>query len=187
VQRGKWVLQVLLGAPPPPPPPNVPAFEDTKASVDGRLLSVRERMEQHRSNPACMSCHRVIDPIGLALENFDVVGRYRIKDNGVAVDATGQLYDGTPMEGPAGLRAALLKHKESFLMNFAENLMTYAIGRRVEAYDMPTLRAIVRDAGKQNDQIGAFIAGVTRSAAFQMSRRAPVETAADPARLAIRD
>jgi len=178
VQRGKWVLQVLLGAPPPPPPPNVPALEDTNASLDGRLLSVRERMEQHRSNPACMSCHRVIDPIGLALENFDVVGRYRIKDNGVTVDATGQLYDGTPMQGAAGLRAALVKHKEAFLMNFAENLMTYALGRRVEADDMPALRAIVRDAGTQNDRIGAFIAGVTRSAAFQMSRRAPVDTAA---------
>ncbi len=178
VQRGKWVLQVLLGSPPPPPPPNVPAFEDTKASADGRFLSVRERMEQHRSNPACMSCHRVIDPIGLALENFDVVGRYRIRDNGVAVDARGTLYDGTPMEGAAGLRSALLKHKESFLMNFAENLMTYALGRRVEADDMPALRAIARDAEKQNNRIGAFIAGVTRSAAFQMSRRAPVDTVA---------
>jgi hypothetical protein len=182
VQRGKWVLQVLLGSPPPPPPPNVPGLEDTKASADGRFLSVRERMEQHRSNPACMSCHRVIDPIGLALENFDVVGRYRIKDNGVPVDATGQLYDGTPMEGAAGLRQALLEHKESFLMNFAENLMTYALGRRIEADDMPALRAIVRDAGKQNDRIGAFIAGVTRSAAFQMSRHAAVETTPGSAR-----
>ncbi len=178
VQRGKWVLQVLLGSPPPPPPPDVPALEDTKAAVDGRLLSVRERMEQHRSNPACMSCHRVIDPLGLALENFDVVGRYRIKDNGVTVDSTGQLYDGTQMEGAAGLRNALIKHKDAFLMTFAENLMTYALGRRVEAYDMPALRAIVRDAGKQNDRIGAFIAGVTRSAAFQMSRHAPAETTA---------
>jgi hypothetical protein len=182
VQRGKWVLQVLLGSPPPPPPPNVPALEDTAGAVDGRLLSVRERMEQHRSNPACMSCHRVIDPIGLALENFDVVGRYRIKDNGVPVDSTGRLYDGTDMEGAAGLRAALLKHKDAFLMTFAENLMTYALGRRVEAYDMPALRAIVRDAGKQNDRIGAYIAGITRTAAFQMSRRAPVETTAAPAR-----
>ena len=176
VQRGKWVLQVLLGSPPPPPLPNVPALEETKAAADGRLLSVRERMEQHRSNPACMSCHRVIDPLGLALENFDVVGRYRIKDNGVTVDSTGQLYDGTQMEGAAGLRNALIKHKDAFLMTFAENLMTYALGRRVEAYDMPVLRAIVRDAGRQNDRIGAFIAGVTRSAAFQMSRHAPVET-----------
>jgi hypothetical protein len=178
VQRGKWVLQVLLGSPPPPPPPNVPALEDTKASADGRFLSVRERMEQHRSNPACMSCHRVIDPLGLALENFDVVGRYRIKDNGVTVDSTGELYDGTQMEGAAGLRNALIKHKDAFLMSFAENLMTYALGRRLEAYDMPVLRAIVRDAAKQNDRIGAFIAGITRSAAFQMSRHAAVETTA---------
>ena len=178
VQRGKWVLQVLLGSPPPPPPPDVPALEDTKASVDGRFLSVRQRMEQHRANPACVSCHRVIDPLGLALENFDVTGRYRIKDNGVPVDSTGQLYDGTPMEGAAGLRTALLKHKDAFLMTFAENLMTYALGRRIEAYDMPALRAIVRDAGKQNDRIGAYVAGITRSAAFQMSRHAPVGTAA---------
>jgi hypothetical protein len=176
VQRGKWVLQVLLGAPPPPPPPNVPALEDTKPAAEGRLLSVRERMEQHRSNPACMSCHRVIDPIGLALENFDVTGRYRIKDNGVPVDATGQLYDGTSMEGVAGLQHALIKYKDAFLMTFAENLMTYALGRRVEAYDMPALRAIVRDAAKQHDAIGAYLAGITRSAAFQMSSRAPSET-----------
>ncbi len=176
VQRGKWVLQVLLGAPPPPPPPNVPTFDDTKGTADGRLLSVRERMEAHRSNPACMSCHRVIDPIGLALENFDVVGRYRIKDNGVAVDSTGLLYDGTAMEGPNGLRAALNKHRETFLITFAENLMTYALGRRLEAYDMPALRAIVRDAAKQNDQFGAFVSGITRSAAFQMSKRSAVES-----------
>jgi len=177
VQRGKWVLQVLLGSPPPPPPPNVPALEDTKGSADGRFLSVRERMEQHRSNPACMSCHRVIDPIGLALENFDATGQYRIKDNGVPVDANGQLYDGTIMEGAAGLRAALLKHKDAFLMNFAENLMTYALGRRVEAYDMPALRAIVRAAEAQDYRVGAFVAGVTRSAAFQMSRPAVTGTA----------
>jgi mono/diheme cytochrome c family protein len=173
VQRGKWVLQVLLGSPPPPPPPNVPALEDTKGSADGRFLSVRERMEQHRSNPACQSCHRVIDPIGLALENFDVVGRYRTKDNGVAVDSTGQLYDGTQMEGAAGLRSALLKHQDAFIMTFAENLMTYALGRHLEASDMPALRAILRDAAKQNYQLGALIGGITRSAAFQMSRQAP--------------
>ena len=182
VQRGKWVLQVLLGSPPPPPPPNVPALEDTKGSADGRFLSVRERMEQHRSNPACVSCHRVIDPIGLALENFDVVGRHRIKDNGVPVDSTGTLYDGTPMEGAAGLRNALLKHRDAFVMTFAENLMTYALGRRVEASDMPALRAIARDAAAKNNQIDAFIAGITRSAAFQMSRRAPVETTTGQAR-----
>jgi len=182
VQRGKWVLQVLLGSPPPPPPPNVPTLEDTKGSADGRFLSVRERMEQHRSNPACMSCHRVIDPIGLALENFDVVGRYRIKDSGVPVDSTGTLYDGTRMEGAAGLRTALLKRKNAFLMTFAENLMTYALGRRVEADDMPFLRAMVRDSATRNDSIGAYIAGITRSPAFQMSRRAPVSTTAGQGR-----
>jgi hypothetical protein len=179
VQRGKWVLQVLLGSPPPPPPPDVPAFEDTKGSANGRFLSVRERMEQHRSNPSCMSCHRVIDPIGLALENFDVTGQYRIKDNGVPVDSKGQLYDGTDMQGPAGLRNALLKHKESFLMTFAENLMTYALGRRVEAYDMPALRAIVRSAEAQNYGVQAFVAGVAKSAAFQMSRASARENTAE--------
>jgi mono/diheme cytochrome c family protein len=181
VQRGKWVLQVLLGSPPPPPPPDVPAFEETKGSANGRFLSVRERMEQHRSNPACLSCHRVIDPIGLALENFDVTGQYRIKDNGVPVDSNGQLYDGTEMQGPSGLRNALLKHKDALLMTFAENLMTYALGRRVEAYDMPALRAIVRSAETQNYSIQAFVAGVARSAAFQMSR--PASARSDTAEL----
>jgi len=182
VQRGKWVLQVLLGLPPTPPPPDVPAFEDTKNAANGRFLSVRERMEQHRSNPACMSCHRVIDPLGLALENFDVTGQYRIKDNGVPVDANGQLYDGTEMQGVAGLRNALLKHQETFLMNFAENLMTYALGRRIEAYDMPALRTIVRNAATQNYGIQAFVAGVARSAAFHMSKPGPVETTAGDSR-----
>ena len=130
VQRGKWIMEVLLGSPPPPPPPNVPALEDTKGVADtGKLLSTRERMEEHRKNPACTSCHRVIDPLGLALENFDVVGAWRIKDNGAAVDANGVLYDGTRMAGPADLRRALLAHSDSVIRNFTENLMAYAIGR----------------------------------------------------------
>ena len=103
VMRGKWVMEVLLGSPPPPPPPNVPALEETKGTTDtGRTLSVRERMEQHRSNPACTSCHRVIDPLGLALENFDATGKWRVKDGGAAVDAGGQLFDGTSIDGPGG-------------------------------------------------------------------------------------
>ena len=105
VQRGKWIMQVMLGSPPPPPPPNVPTLDATAAAQGGKVLSVRERMEQHRANPACMSCHRVIDPLGLALEHFDVTGQYRIKDNGVPVDSTGELYDGTKMQGADGLRA----------------------------------------------------------------------------------
>src|SRR5690349_11593354 len=141
VQRGKWVMEVLLASPPPPPPPNVPALDDSvKATEGGKMLSTRERMEEHRKNPNCNSCHRVIDPLGLALENFDVTGAYRIKDNEVPVDVAGDLYDGTRMEGPAGLRAALLKHSDMFLMGFTESLMTYAIGRRIEYSDMPTIR-----------------------------------------------
>ncbi|MEP7118445.1 MAG: DUF1592 domain-containing protein [Acidobacteriota bacterium] len=173
VQRGKWIMQVMLGSPPPPPPPNVPALEETAAAQGGKTLSVRERMEQHRSNPACMSCHRVIDPLGLALENFDVTGQYRIKDNGVPVDSTGTLYDGTQMQGAEGLRDALLKHKAALLTSFTESLMTYALGRHVEAYDMPTVRAINRDAGKQNFRISSFVQGVVKSQAFRMSRQNP--------------
>ena len=128
VMRGKWVMEVLLGSPPPPPPPNVPPFDDTKAAAGGKLLSVRERMEEHRRNPACTSCHRVIDPIGLALDNFDVTGKWRIKDNGVPVDATGELYDGTKIDGPGGLRDALINHKQAVLLSFTERLMTYGVG-----------------------------------------------------------
>jgi hypothetical protein len=178
VQRGKWVMQVMLGSPPPPPPPNVPALEETGGSKDGKVLSVRERMEEHRKNPACTSCHRVIDPLGLALEHFDVTGQYRIKDNGVPVDATGTLYDGSQMEGADGLRLALLKYKDALLASFTESLMTYALGRRVESYDMATVRAIQRDAVKQDYKISAFVQGVVRSQAFRMSRPAAPDTTA---------
>jgi hypothetical protein len=168
VMRGKWIMEVLLGSPPPPPPPNVPALEDTKGTANGKLLTVRERMEEHRKNPACASCHRVIDPLGLALENFDVTGRWRIKDAGFPVDSTGVMYDGTKLEGPAGLRAGLLKHQDVFLQTFTDNLMTYALGRRVEYQDMPAIRKIVRDAGKNSYRISSFVNGVVSSAAFQM-------------------
>jgi mono/diheme cytochrome c family protein len=168
VQRGKWVMEVLLGSPPPPPPPDVPSLDETKPTGDGKFLSVRERMEEHRKNPACNSCHRVIDPLGLALENFDVTGAWRIKDNEVAIDSAGELYDGTRMAGPAGLRNALLKHKDAFLLSFTESLMTYALGRRVEYYDMPTIRQIVRESAKNEYRISAFFLGVIRSPAFRM-------------------
>jgi hypothetical protein len=176
VLRGKWVMEVLLGSPPPPPPPNVPLLEETSGVADARLLSVRERMEQHRSNPQCTSCHRVIDPIGLALENFDVTGQWRIKDNGVAIDPSGTLYDGSPINGPLGLRQALMKRSDVVVTSFAERLMTYALGRRTEFYDMPTIRGIVRDAAKSNYKMSSFILGVINSAAFQMSRAEAVET-----------
>jgi hypothetical protein len=170
------VMEVLLGTPPPAPPPNVPAFEESNATDGARLLTVRERMEQHRKNPACNSCHRVIDPLGLALENYDVTGAWRIRDNGNPIDSTGDLYDGTKMSGPEGLRAALLKHKDVFVLSFTEHLMTYALGRRVEFYDMPAVRSIIRDAAKKDYRLSAFILGIAKSNAFQMSRADTTET-----------
>ncbi|MBY0496713.1 MAG: DUF1592 domain-containing protein [Cyanobacteria bacterium] len=171
VQRGKWVMEVLLGSPPPPPPPNVPALEETKGTADsGRALTVRERMEQHRSNPQCTSCHRVIDPLGLALENFDATGKWRVRDGGMAVDTKGQLFDGTSIEGPDGLRDALLRHKDVILLSFTRSLMTYALGRRVEAFDMPAVRRIIRDAEAQNYRISAFVNGIVESDAFRMAK-----------------
>ncbi|MEY4635948.1 MAG: hypothetical protein RJA55_1746 [Acidobacteriota bacterium] len=176
VLRGKWVMEVLLGSPPPAPPPNVPTLEETKSVDAGKTLSVRERMEEHRKNPACTSCHKVIDPLGLALENFDVTGVWRIKDNGVPVDPAGDLFDGTKLDGPMALRNALLKHQDVIMLSFTESLMTYALGRRVEPYDMPTVRAIVRDAKRNNYRFSSFISGVAKSAAFRMGRVAAVET-----------
>ena len=167
VQRGKWVLEVLLGSPPPPPPPNVPALEETHATANGALLSVRERMEEHRANPACRSCHRVIDPIGLSLENFDATGRWRIRDGASTVDATGVLYDGTEMNGPAGLRQALLKHEDVFLLSFTQSLMTYALGRRIEATDMPAVRRIIRDAAANGYRFSSFVQGIAATSAFR--------------------
>jgi mono/diheme cytochrome c family protein len=180
VMRGKWVMEVMMGSPPPAPPADVPAFEATKGEVAGKVLTVRERMETHRANPTCMSCHRVIDPIGLALENFDVTGKFRIKDAGVPVDTKSTLYDGTPIEGPSGLRAALLKHQDVFLLSFTENLMTYALGRRIEGPDMWAVRRVIRDAEKKNLKISAFVQGVATSPLFTMGRvAAPVSTAAE--------
>jgi mono/diheme cytochrome c family protein len=178
VMRGKWIMEVLLGSPPPAPPPNVPALEQTDAAAGGKLLSTRERMEEHRKNPACASCHKVIDPLGLALDNFDVTGRWRIKESGKPVDATGVMYDGTKLDGPASLRAALLNHKDVFLETFTETLMTYALGRRIEYYDMPAIRAIVRGAATHDHRISAFVLGIVKSPAFQMTRADATETAA---------
>jgi hypothetical protein len=173
VLRGKWVMDVLLGTPPPPPPPDVPALDDSvKSNAGGKLLTTRQRMEEHRKNPTCNSCHRFIDPLGLALENFDVTGAWRIKDNEVAVDSVGDLYDGTKMNGPAGLRQALLAHQDMVLRSFTENLMTYAIGRRIEYADMPTVRAIVNTAAKNNNHFSSFVLGVVNSGAFRMAKPA---------------
>ena len=146
VLRGKWVLEVLLGSPPPPPPATCRISKRRARAKDGRLLSVAEQLAMHRASPACSSCHNVIDPIGLSLDHFDVTGAWRIKDRGVPVSVAGELYDGTSINGAADLRAALLARSEVIVTHLTERLMSYALGRRIEYYDMPAVRKIVRDA-----------------------------------------
>ena len=170
VNRGKWVLENILGTPPPPPPPDVP---DLETAEGGQALSMREAMEQHRANPVCASCHRLMDPLGLALENFDAIGRWRDRsETRGSINATGELPDGTPFDGPAGLKDALLRHPERFVTTVTEKLMTYALGRGVEYYDAPAVRAIVRDAAGDGYRLSSLVKGVVRSAPFQM-RRSP--------------
>ena len=170
VLRGKWVMEVLLGTPPPPPPPGVPDLEQTEGSRGGRMLTTRERMEMHRASPVCSSCHKFMDPIGLALDNFDVTGKWRIRENGMPLDTQGELYDGTPVTSPSDLRQALLVRPIPLVRTFTENLMAYALGRRVEYYDKPTVRAIARDAEENDYRISSFVLGVVKSPAFRMSR-----------------
>jgi hypothetical protein len=170
VDRGKWVMEVFLNSPPPPPPPGVPDLEATPGAHEGRLLTVRERMEQHRKDPNCSSCHRMMDPIGLALEHFDATGQWRVRDNGGPIDSRGDLWDGTAVETPTDLRQALLKRRESLLRTFTRNLMAYAIGRRVEYYDMPTVRSVVRSASAKDDRVSSYILGIVNSPAFRMQK-----------------
>jgi mono/diheme cytochrome c family protein len=169
VQRGKWVLENLLGSPPPPPPPDIPALEPK--SKDGKVLTMRQQMEQHRTNAVCASCHGRMDPIGFALENYDGVGAWRAKDSGNVIDAAGKLPDGTTFEGPAGLNKLLLtKYHDVFIATFTGKLMTYALGRGVEYYDQPALRAIIRDAAHDNFTIPALIQSIVKSPQFQLRR-----------------
>jgi hypothetical protein len=170
VARGKWILEVLLGSAPPPPPPNLSVLEKTDAIKDGHVLSGRERLESHRADPACASCHKMIDPLGFALENYDVTGAWRIKDNGVPIEARSELFDGTPVTGPDDLRAALLRYSDAFVATFTENLMTYALGRRLEYYDMPTIRDIDAQAADEGNKFSAFVLGIVESAPFRMSQ-----------------
>jgi hypothetical protein len=170
VVRGKWLLENILGSPPPPPPPDVPALAENDDS-DEPPRSVRERLEVHRANPVCASCHRVMDPLGFALENFDAVGRWRAtSEAGTAIDAAGELADGTAVNGPQSLAAALLKRPETFVTTVTEKLLTYGLGRGVEYYDAPAVRRIVREAAGENYSWSALIAGIARSVPFQMRR-----------------
>jgi hypothetical protein len=165
VVRGKWILDNLVGSPPPPPPPEVPPLPETEAA---QPATMRERMAQHRANPVCASCHNAMDPLGLALENFDAVGTWRTYDQGKLLDASGQLTDGTTIDGAAGLREALLARPDVLVHTAAEKLLTYALGRGLEASDMPAVRAIVREAKDDEYRFEALIAGVVSSEPFRM-------------------
>jgi hypothetical protein len=168
VIRGKWVLENLLGTPPPPPLPNVPPLKPT--NQEGAVLSMRQRMEQHRANPVCASCHALMDPLGLSLENFDAVGKWRtLGESAASIDATGRFPDGTTFQGPAGLRDALLR-SDRFVSTLTEKMLTYALGRGVEHYDMPAVRGILRDAAKSDYRFSSLIVGIVQSAPFRMRR-----------------
>ncbi len=169
VIRGKWVLSNILGVPPPPPPPNIPALKENTISSK---LPVRERLWQHRADPACSGCHNLMDPPGFALENYDAVGRLRAKDEGAKIDASGALPDGTKFDGVGGLEKALLAKPEVFAGTLTEKLMTYALGRGVEYYDQPAVRKIVRDSGEKGYRFSEFILGIVNSTPFQMRRPA---------------
>jgi hypothetical protein len=175
VKRGVWVLENILGTPPPEPPPNVPALEETK-SASGKALTLREQMTLHRASPPCAGCHSIMDPIGFALENFDADASWRTKqggDGGMPIDVKVKLYDGQEVEGPAGLRQALMRYSPQFVAMFVERLMTYAVGRGMEYTDMPTIRAIARDAARTDHRFSALVLGVVRSAQFQMRQKTP--------------
>jgi Protein of unknown function (DUF1592)/Protein of unknown function (DUF1588)/Protein of unknown function (DUF1585)/Protein of unknown function (DUF1595) len=169
VQRGKWILENLLGSPPPLPPPNVPPLKENSAGEAG--TSVRERIEEHRANPVCAGCHKIMDPIGLALENFDGVGQWRTMDSGFKIDASGQLVDGTPVDGPSSLREALLDRPEAFVAAMTEKLLMYGTGRETKYYDMPVVRAVMRDAARDRYRFSGLVLGIVRSAPFQMRVR----------------
>jgi len=168
VVRGKWVMDVLLGTPPPSPPPNVPALKE--GAETAKVESVRERTEAHRANPACAGCHKLMDPIGFALENFDATGAWREKDGGFPVDPAGELFDGTKVSGPASLRQALVKRSDAFVRAFTENLLAYGLGRIIGYADMPAVRAIDRVAASADNRFSAFVLGVVKSPAFQWRR-----------------
>ena len=170
VVRGKWILENLLGTPPPPPLPNVPPLKP--ASFANKVLSMRERIAQHRNNPVCASCHAMMDPLGLALENFDAVGKWRdLDESGAPIDAAGSLPDGTRFVGVDGLKKALLS-SDRFVATLTEKMLTYALGRGLEYYDAPSVRAIVRDAAGEDYRFTSLIRGIVQSAPFQM-RRSP--------------
>jgi Protein of unknown function (DUF1588)/Protein of unknown function (DUF1585) len=188
VVRGKWILETLLGSPPPPPPPDVPALPEAEST--GKVLTMRERLSEHRKNPACASCHARMDPLGFALENFDATGKWRtVESTGPAdktrnpIDASGQLADGTKFEGAKGLRAVLLEHSSEFVYRMTERLLTYSLGRGSEWYDAPAIRAAVNEAKKDDYRFSSLLMGIVQSAPFQMRMSQSVVTEAQAVQL----
>jgi hypothetical protein len=176
VRRGKWVLINVLGVIPPDPPPNVPAFKEADSSKPAPA-SMRERMEQHRTLPMCATCHKMMDPIGFALEAFDAAGKYRTSEGTHKLDLTGSLVNGTKFDGPSELRQALLAFSPRFVETLTERMMTYALGRGVQYYDMPVVRQIVKDAATRDNRISALILGIVKSKTFQRNQVASALTA----------
>jgi hypothetical protein len=166
--RGKWILENLLGTPPPAPPANVPPFEQTATA---KPRTIRERLESHRANPSCASCHRTMDGLGFTLENFNAVGAWRVREVGGEVNAEGAMTDGQRAVGVAGLRAALLEHSGVFVQTLTEKLMTYGLGRGLQEYDLPVVRRVCRDADAQGRKFSALIMGIVKSTPFQMRRK----------------
>jgi mono/diheme cytochrome c family protein len=181
VKRGVWVLENILGTPPPEPPANVPPLEDS-AGGPGKVLTLREQMTVHRKNQPCAGCHKIMDPIGFALDNFDADGKWRLKqggEGGTPIDASVALYDGQQANGPAGLRQALLRYSPQFVRMVTEKMMTYALGRGVEYHDMPALRSIVRDAARDDNRFSAIVLGIVKSSQFQMRTKAETVRTSD--------
>jgi hypothetical protein len=176
--RGKWLLENILAAPPPAPPPNIPALE--LSNPDGKPLSVREMLEKHRANAVCASCHASMDPLGLSLENFDAIGQWRTTDAGHAIDASGVLLDGTKVDGPQALRLALVAQKTQFVRAVTEKLLTYALGRGLEYYDAPAVRAIDRAAAAHDYRWSSLMLAIVKSAPFQMRTAKPLPGAPGP-------
>ncbi|HWN37368.1 MAG TPA: DUF1588 domain-containing protein, partial [Gammaproteobacteria bacterium] len=168
VKRGQWLLANLLGTPPPPPPDGVETNLDETAPAGAAPTTMRERLKRHMADPSCAACHNLMDPLGFALENFDFIGQWRDAEGGTTVDAHGVFVDGSTLEGPAGLRQVLLEHSELFVQTFAEKLLTYALGRSLEASDMPAVREIVRRAARDEYRMSALVLGVAQSVPMQM-------------------
>jgi hypothetical protein len=179
--RGKWILANLIGMPPSPPPANVPPLKETAEGA--AAVNIRVQMEEHRSNPQCASCHKLMDPLGFAMENFNAVGAWRTRDNGSPIDASGQFFDGSRLDGVTGLRRVLVEHPDIFVGTLTEKLMTYALGRGLDHHDMPAVRRVVRDAAGHEYRFSSLVLGIVNSTPFRMRMKedrqvAPANTSA---------